>query len=84
MGWDAFGLPAENAAMERGIEPSVWTKQNIKHMKEQLQKLGCSFKWDHEHATCDTTYCCWTPYLFLRIFEEGLVYRKEVSATWYC
>ncbi|KAJ4448566.1 hypothetical protein ANN_10584 [Periplaneta americana] len=82
MGWDAFGLPAENAAIERGIEPSVWTKQNIAHMKEQLQKLGCSFEWDRELATCDPEYYHWTQYLFLRMYEEGLVYRKEALVNW--
>lgn len=83
MGWDAFGLPAENAAIERGIEPSAWTKQNIKHMKEQLQKLGCSFEWDRELTTCDPKYYCWTQFIFLRMYEEGLVYRKEVSILEY-
>ncbi|XP_021925518.1 probable leucine--tRNA ligase, mitochondrial isoform X2 [Zootermopsis nevadensis] len=82
MGWDAFGLPAENAAIERGIEPSAWTKQNIKHMKEQLQKLGCSFEWDRELTTCDQKYYCWTQFIFLRMYEEGLVYRKEALVNW--
>ena len=78
MGWDAFGLPAENAAIERGVQPATWTRQNIEHMREQLKKLGCSFEWDREVATCNPEYYRWTQFLFLKMYEEGLVYRKEV------
>lgn len=79
MGWDAFGLPAENAAFERQIAPDVWTKQNIKHMRKQLQSLSITFDWDHEINTSDPKYYRWTQYIFLKMYEAGLVYRREVS-----
>ncbi|KAJ9592009.1 hypothetical protein L9F63_001448, partial [Diploptera punctata] len=82
MGWDAFGLPAENAAIDRGIQPASWTRQNVEHMKEQLNKLGCSFEWDREIATCDPEYYHWTQYLFLKMYEAGFVYRKEALVNW--
>jgi leucyl-tRNA synthetase len=82
MGWDAFGLPAENAAIERGISPSVWTKKNISHMKSQLQLLGLSVDWDREFATCDENYYIWTQYLFLELYKAGLVYQKESEVNW--
>ncbi len=82
MGWDAFGLPAENAAIERGISPSVWTKKNISHMKSQLKLLGLSVDWDREFATCDENYYIWTQYLFLELYEAGLVYQKESEVNW--
>ncbi len=82
MGWDAFGLPAENAAIERGISPSVWTKKNISHMKSQLKLLGLSVDWDREFATCDEGYYIWTQYLFLELYKAGLVYQKESEVNW--
>ena len=82
MGWDAFGLPAENAAIERGISPSVWTKKNISHMKSQLMLLGLSVDWDREFATSDENYYVWTQYLFLELYKAGLVYQKESEVNW--
>ncbi len=82
MGWDAFGLPAENAAIERGINPEDWTKQNISHMKKQLKLLGLSIDWDKEFATCDKSYYKWTQYLFLELYKSGLVYQKESEVNW--
>ncbi|KAJ8925000.1 hypothetical protein NQ315_001165 [Exocentrus adspersus] len=82
IGWDAFGLPAENAAIERQIAPEVWTKQNIAHMKKQLKELGCSFDWDREIATCDPEYYKWTQDLFLKLYDAGLVYQKEALVNW--
>lgn len=79
MGWDAFGLPAENAAIQRNIRADVWTKQNIAQMKDQLMNLGCSFDWDSELTTCDPAYYKWTQWLFLQLFNAGLVYQKEVK-----
>ncbi len=82
MGWDAFGLPAENAAIERGISPDKWTKQNIAHMKSQLKLLGLSVDWDREFATCDENYYVWTQFLFLELHKAGLVYQKESEVNW--
>ena len=82
MGWDAFGLPAENAAIERGISPSVWTKKNISHMKSQLKLLGLSVDWNREFATCDENYYVWTQYLFLELYKSGLVSQKESEVNW--
>ncbi|CAG9833015.1 unnamed protein product [Diabrotica balteata] len=82
IGWDAFGLPAENAAIDRKIAPDVWTKQNIAHMKEQLERLNCSFEWDREFNTCDPKYYKWTQDLFLKLYDEGLVYQKEALVNW--
>ena len=82
MGWDAFGLPAENAAIERGISPNIWTKKNISHMKSQLKLLGLSVDWDREFATCDEDYYIWTQYIFLELYKSGLVYQKESEVNW--
>jgi leucyl-tRNA synthetase len=82
MGWDAFGLPAENAAIERGLNPAEWTRKNIAQMKQQLIRLGTSFDWRHELATCDPEYYKWTQYLFLMLYEKGLAYQKESTVNW--
>ena len=82
MGWDAFGLPAENAAIDRGIPPAKWTHQNIAQMREQLQQLGLSIDWDREVATCFPDYYKWTQWLFLQFFEADLAYQKEAAVNW--
>lgn len=82
MGWDAFGLPAENAAIQHNIHPTKWTKQNIRIMKEQLQRLGISYDWSREIASCDPEYYRWTQWLFLRFYERGLAYKKRAAVNW--
>lgn len=82
MGWDAFGLPAENAAIDRGIPPAQWTYKNIEQMKQQLQTLGLSIDWDREVATCSPDYYQWTQWLFLQFYEAGLAYQKEAAVNW--
>lgn len=82
MGWDAFGMPAENAAMERGVHPGAWTWDNIAAMREQLKRLGFALDWDRELATCDPAYYGHEQALFLNLFEAGLVYRKESEVNW--
>ena len=82
MGWDAFGLPAENAAIERQISPATWTYQNIAHMKQTLQKLGLSIDWNYEIATCSSDYYKWTQWLFLQLYQAGLAYQKEAFVNW--
>lgn len=82
MGWDAFGLPAENAAIDRSIPPAAWTDQNIAQMKQQLQQLGLSIDWSREVATCSPEYYKWTQTLFLEFFKAGLAYRKEAAVNW--
>ncbi|NXN95169.1 SYLM protein, partial [Rhinopomastus cyanomelas] len=82
MGWDAFGLPAENAAVEHGLHPATWTESNIQHMREQFDALGLSFTWEREITTCFPEYYKWTQYLFLKLFEAGMVYQKEALVNW--
>jgi leucyl-tRNA synthetase len=82
MGWDAFGMPAENAAMERRVHPGEWTRHNIDVMREQLKRLGFALDWSREFATCDPDYYGHEQALFLDLFEAGLVYRKESEVNW--
>ena len=82
IGWDAFGLPAENAAFEKKLDPVVWTYDNIKTMRNQLNLLNYSFDWSREFATCDPEYYKWTQELFLKLFDRDLVYRKESFVNW--
>ncbi|MDP7994457.1 MAG: leucine--tRNA ligase [Synechococcus sp. SP2 MAG] len=82
MGWDAFGLPAENAAIERKIEPGVWTDSNIAQMRGQLGRLGLSIDWNRELATCHSDYYRWTQWLFLELHAGGLAYQKDATVNW--
>ncbi|XP_015267751.1 PREDICTED: probable leucine--tRNA ligase, mitochondrial [Gekko japonicus] len=82
MGWDAFGLPAENAAVEHGLHPANWTQSNIQHMRKQLDALNLSFSWDQEITTCLPDYYKWTQYLFIKLYEAGLVYQNEAMVNW--
>lgn len=82
MGWDAFGLPAENAAIKSKTHPAKWTYSNIENMKSQLKKLGLSYDWDREVATCDPEYYKWEQMIFLKMLEQGLVYRKKSNVNW--
>jgi leucyl-tRNA synthetase len=81
-GWDAFGLPAENAAIKNGTHPETWTLENIEHMKGQLQRLGISYAWEREIATCLPDYYKWNQWIFLKMLEKGLAYRKRSSVNW--
>ena len=81
-GWDAFGLPAENAAIKSGIHPETSTLANIAHMKGQLQRLGISYAWEREFATCEPTYYKWNQWLFIKMYERGLAYRRRSSVNW--
>lgn len=82
MGWDAFGLPAENAAIDRGVPPAKWTYQNIAQMRQQLQRLGLSIDWECELATCSPDYYKWTQWIFLQFLHAGLAYQKEAAVNW--
>lgn len=82
IGFDSFGLPAENAAIDNGIPPDKWTADNIQYMKKQLKSLGLSFNWELEISTCSKDYYKWTQYLFLRLYQNGLAYRKEALVNW--
>jgi leucyl-tRNA synthetase len=82
MGWDAFGLPAENAAISNGVPPAKWTRQNIAHMRAQMKSLGFAIDWHREIASCDPQYYRWNQWLFLRMLESGLAYRKTGVVNW--
>ncbi|MBS1191349.1 MAG: leucyl-tRNA synthetase [Rhodocyclaceae bacterium] len=82
MGWDAFGMPAENAALQNNVPPAAWTYQNIEYMKKQLKSLGLSIDWEREVATCRPDYYRWEQWLFTRLFEKGLVYKKLGTVNW--
>ena len=81
-GWDAFGLPAENAAIKNRSHPETWTLENIAHMKGQLQRLGISYAWERELATCEASYYKWNQWLFLKMFERDLAYRRRATVNW--
>jgi leucyl-tRNA synthetase len=82
MGWDAFGLPAENAAIEHGVHPAIWTYENIDNMRGQLKRMGISYDWDREVTTCDPAYYRWEQLVFIRMFERGLAYRRRSTVNW--
>ncbi len=82
MGWDSFGLPAENAAMKHGANPETWTDENIAYMTKQLKMLGLSYDWKREVATCKPDYYKWTQWLFLQLYKKGLAYKKEAAVNW--
>src|SRR6266540_617652 len=82
MGWDAFGLPAENAAIEHGVHPAIWTYENIDYMRAQLKKMGISYDWDREVATCDPSYYKWEQLIFIKMLERGLAYRRRSTVNW--
>ncbi|MHC2993903.1 MAG: leucine--tRNA ligase [Candidatus Atribacteria bacterium] len=82
MGWDAFGLPAENAAIQHKIHPSIWTKNNIQKMKNTLIKMGISYDWERELSTCQPDYYKWTQWIFLQLYKKGLAYKKKAVVNW--
>lgn len=82
MGWDAFGMPAENAAIQHGTHPAKWTYENIDNMRSQIKKMGMSYDWKREFATCDADYYRWEQLIFLRMYERGLAYKKSSAVNW--
>ena len=82
MGWDAFGMPAENAAIQHGTHPAIWTEENIANMRAQLKQMGLSYDWERELATCEPDYYRWEQLIFLKMFEKGLAYKKSASVNW--
>ena len=82
MGWDAFGLPAENAAIQNQVPPAKWTRENIAYMRNQLKRLGLGYDWSRELATCDAAYYRWEQWLFIQLFKKGLVYKKTAPVNW--
>ena len=82
MGWDAFGMPAENAAIKSGVHPAKWTYDNIDYMKKEMKRIGFSYDWDREITTCDPKYYKWNQWIFLKMYERGIVYRKSAVVNW--
>ena len=82
MGWDAFGLPAENAAIKNEIQPSEWTHENIKYMKTQLSRMGFAYDWKREFSTSDESYYKWEQWFFLQLVDKGLAYQAEAEVNW--
>ncbi len=82
MGWDAFGLPAENAAIKNDTHPAKWTHENIAYMKKQLRRMGFSYDWDRELATCDPEYYRWEQLFFIQLYKKGIIYRKKTTVNW--
>jgi leucyl-tRNA synthetase len=82
MGFDAFGLPAENAAIKSGVAPAAWTRDNMAYMRQQLQALGFGFDWSRSFATCDPSYYRWEQWLFVQLYRKGLVYRRNAVVNW--
>src|SRR5690606_8584215 len=82
MGWDAFGLPAENAALKFGLHPRDWTYQNIRQAKESLRLMGILYDWDREVTTCEPEYYRWNQWIFLKMWEKGLAYRAKGLVNW--
>ena len=82
MGWDAFGLPAENAAIKNNVAPAKWTYENIDYMRDQLKRLGFAYDWDRELATCQPGYYRWEQWLFTRLFKKGMAYKKTAGVNW--
>ncbi|HEX4044352.1 MAG TPA: class I tRNA ligase family protein, partial [Gammaproteobacteria bacterium] len=82
MSWDAFGLPAENAAIKHQVSPGKWTYQNIDYMRQQMMRMGLAYDWSREFATCDPHYYHWEQWLFLRLYQKGLVYKKNAEVNW--
>ncbi len=82
MAWDAFGMPAENAAIEHGVHPAKWTYENIDYMRNQLKRMGFSYDWDREFATCDISYYKWEQLFFLKMYEKGLAYKRRSFVNW--
>ncbi|MGH7431525.1 MAG: class I tRNA ligase family protein, partial [Candidatus Methylomirabilales bacterium] len=82
MGWDSFGLPAENAAIEHGVHPATWTVDNITYMRTQLKRMGFSYDWDREITCSDPEYYRWNQWLFLKMYEKGLAYKRPAFVNW--
>ena len=80
MGWDAFGLPAENAAIKNNVAPANWTYENMSYMRSQLQRMGFGYDWDRELATCHPEYYRWEQWFFTKLLKKGLVYKKRVRS----
>ena len=82
MGWDSFGLPAENAAIQNNVHPATWTNENIDYMRDQLKRLGFAYDWKRELSTCDSSYFRWEQWFFSKLYKNGLVEKKESEVNW--